>query len=349
MYEHYFRLTRAPFSLALEPDFLLPTAAHKEALAALAYAISSQKGFVVLTGEVGTGKSTVIRSVLRTLVANHGDSFRFSLIVNPNVSADDLLEFVLWGLGVRDIPAGRAQRLIRFQQLLLQAKKANQICAVIIDEAQQLSPEALEEIRLWTNLETSESKLLQVVLAGQTELDETLNRPELRQLKQRIAFRTRFSPMARREVRTYIDHRWNIAGGEPPAPFTPQAIEAVAFWSNGIPRLINTICDNALLTAFAAEAREVTAREVNEAAADLDFRVSGTIPLEPEQAYGRAAAYGRAVKEERVDRREQDAPTAAVMAAAANGNLPGKTPTFAPIGSEGVFKRWALRLGWGKS
>ena len=215
MYEHYFRLTRPPFSLALEPDFLYPTSEHKEALAALAYAISSQKGFVFLTGEVGTGKSTVIRSVLRTLIDSHGERFRFCLVVNPNLSSDDLLEFVLSNLGAHDLPSGKSQRLMRFQQLLIQARKAGQICALIIDEAQRLSPDLLEEIRLWTNFETSESKLLQIVLAGQTEFEELLNQPQLRQLKQRIAYRARFSPLTPEEVQSYISHRWSKAGGEP--------------------------------------------------------------------------------------------------------------------------------------
>jgi general secretion pathway protein A len=340
MYEHYFRLTRPPFSLALEPDLLLLTGAHREAMAALTYAITSQKGFVVLTGEIGTGKSTVIRSVLRTLIASYGDRFRFCLVVNPNLSADDLLDFVLSGLGARDLPAAKSQRLIRFQQLLVQGRKAGQICAIIIDEAHRLSPEVLEEVRLWTNFETSECKLLQIVLAGQPELDETLGQPQLRQLKQRIAFRTTLAALAPEDVRTYIEHRWSRAGGEIPTPFTARAVEAVTFWSGGVPRLINAICDNALLTSFAEEIRVVTAREVNEAAADLNLRASGTPPLEQEDAVSGAGA-GKIPDEAVPD------PDEPAMAAAVAGT--GHPPMFGAVDTDGVLKRWAVRFGLGKS
>jgi general secretion pathway protein A len=341
MYQHYFRLTRYPFSLALEPDLLLATEAHKEALATLAYAITARKGFVLLTGEVGTGKSTVIRSVLRTLVTSYGEKFRFCLVVNPRLSGDDLLDFVLTSFGERDLPPGKSQRLVRFQQFLLHARKAGQICAMVIDEAQQVSPEVLEEIRLWTNFETSECKLLQIVLAGQTELDDTLNRPEMRQLKQRVAFRATLRHLVPADVRTYIEHRWTRCGGELPTPFTPQATDAVVYWSNGVPRLINSLCDNALLIAFATMTREVTAREVNEAAADLNLHASGVPPAERVDAPPQMPA-------EAPDRGMERGPeTALVRSAAAASN--GHAPTFAAVTDNNVLRRWVLRLRPGRA
>jgi general secretion pathway protein A len=342
MYQNYFRLTRHPFSLALEPDLLLATAAHKEAVATLAYAITAKKGFVLLTGEVGTGKSTVIRSVLRTLVSTYGDAFRFCIIVNPRLSTDDLLDFVLSSFGERDLPAEKSQRLMRFQQLLLHARKAGQICALVIDEAQQMPPDVLEEIRLWTNFETFECKLLQIILAGQTELDDILNQPELRQLKQRVAFRATLSHLAPADVRTYIDHRWTRCGGQLPAPFTPDAIQTIAYWSGGIPRLINVLCDNALLSAFAMATREVTAREVNEAAMDLNLRQSGSPPVEPEDTTGTFPT------EAPPDKRIESGPEPALAqraVAASNGH----TPTFAAVEDNNVLRRWALRLRLGRS
>jgi general secretion pathway protein A len=262
--------------------------------------------------------------------------------VNPRLSGDDLLDFVLTSFGERDLPPAKSQRLMRFQQMLLHARKAGQICAIVIDEAQQVPPEVLEEIRLWTNFETSECKLLQIVLAGQTELDDTLNQPGMRQLKQRVAFRATLSHLVPADVRTYIEHRWTRCGGQLPTPFTAQAFEAVAYWSGGIPRLINSLCDNALLLAFATMTREVTARDVNEAAADLNLGADGMPPLEEADAVPEHPA------QEPPDK-DLICSTEPALAQSAGAVSNGHAPTFAAVSDNNVLRRWVLRLRPGKS
>jgi general secretion pathway protein A len=278
MYETFYGLTRCPFALTLDPDLLYSTPQHREALAALFYSIATHKGLLVLTGEVGTGKTTVLRATIQKLASAYRDRLQYALIVNPHLSSDDLLEFVMTEIGVPQISSSKVQRLLRFHDFLLASKRTGKISAIIIDEAHRLGPDLLEEIRLWTNFETENSKLVQIILAGQPELNELLNRPNLRQVKQRISLRVCLNPLTAADVQPYIDHRWKKAGGSA-APFTAEAIETLAHLSKGYPRLLNALCDNALLLGFASDERMIGPMLVRQAAQDLDLRPDSGKPL----------------------------------------------------------------------
>jgi general secretion pathway protein A len=267
MYAQYFGLRKNPFSLTPDPAFLFLTEQHREALVGLTYALTQRKGYVTLTGEVGTGKTTILARVLQFLPAA---KLHFSLIMNPTLTPSEFLEMVLLDFGVQDIPSSKAQRIRILQNLLLQAEKQDKVSALVIDEAHKLSPENLEEIRLLGNFEATDRKILQIVLAGQPELDTALRRTDLRQLKQRIAMRFHIQPLVKDEVSKYVRHRWLRAGGAEP-PFSPEALSHVAEVSRGIPRVINSLCDAALISAFAQKSTNVEEFHVREAAADLDL------------------------------------------------------------------------------
>ncbi len=268
MYLQYFQLQKSPFGMTPDPDFLFLTPGHREALAGLTYAILARKGFLVLTGDAGTGKTTLLARVLRYLPANRVSS---SVILNPTLTPAEFLEMTLFGFGISDIPASKSQRLIQLHSLLLKAAAENRVCALVIDEAHKLSAEVLEEVRLLGNFEQSDQKLLQILLLGQNELAELLNRAELRQFKQRIATRFSIGPLSAAEVEQYLRYRWTKAGASNTLPFTPDAIDRVAWYSKGIPRVINAICDNALLLAFGETKTIVTAGHVQQACIDLDL------------------------------------------------------------------------------
>src|SRR5450759_2733445 len=258
MYEQFFGLERHPFNMTPDPGVLFLTAQHREALAGLTYAILARKGFVVLTGDAGTGKTTLLTRVLQHLPAQR---IRSSVILNSTLSPAEFLEMAMLDFGLTDIPQSKAQRIFKLQQFLLSGYAAGQISALVVDEAHKLSPEVLEEIRLLGNFEFSDQKLLQIVLVGQPELAQTLNRPDLRQFKQRIAVRLTISPLSRGEVHGYVEHRWKQAGGAT-VPFDAEALEGIERWSGGLPRLINAICDNALLAAYGEGADTVRTEHV---------------------------------------------------------------------------------------
>jgi general secretion pathway protein A len=260
-----FGLRKNPFSMTPDPGFLFLTEQHREAIVGLTYAILERKGFAVLTGEVGTGKTTLLARVLQFLPSTR---LQFSLILHPTLTAPEFLEMTLLDFGVREVPSSKAQRLWKLQNLLLQGRREGKVSALIVDEAHKLSPEVLEEIRLLGNFEEADEKLLQILLVGQNELDELLNREDLRQLKQRVSVRLSIGPIAPTEVGQYIRHRWLRAGGEQP-PFSPKATADIAEASRGIPRLINALCENALTLAFAEGTSLVDARHVQAAIADL--------------------------------------------------------------------------------
>jgi len=267
MYQSFFGLTREPFAMTPDPAFLFLTGAHREALAGLSYAILGGKGFVVLTGDAGTGKTTLLTKMLRSIPPSRAT---FSVVLNPMLSPDEFLELALLDFGIQDVPASKAQRLILLREFLNESHKQGKSSVLVVDEAHKLAPEVLEEIRLLSNFELADAKLLQIVMAGQNELAKVLNREDLRQLKQRISVRLTLPALSRTDVEHYIQYRWTKAGGQT-HPFSHEAMGYIAQWSTGIPRLVNVLCDNALVLAFAEGSTLVTPKYVAEVASDLEL------------------------------------------------------------------------------
>lgn len=266
MYNQYFGLVEAPFSIAPDPRYLFLSQQHREALAHLLYGIGDQGGFVVLTGEVGTGKTTVCRCLLQQL-PEHAD---VAFIVNPKLDSRELLQSICEELGV-GLPEGNLtikQLIDALNDFLLQTHARGRNAILIIDEAQNLDVAVLEQLRLLTNLETSERKLLQLILLGQPELNTLLARPDLRQLAQRITARFHLSPLSRDEVALYIQHRLAIAGCRGQL-FGAAAIQRIFRYSQGIPRLINLLCDRALLGVYAGNGTAVDVAMVARAAHEV--------------------------------------------------------------------------------
>lgn len=251
-----------------DPYCLFRTESHREALSGLSYALLEGKGFVILTGEVGTGKTTILNRVLHFIPSTH---VVFSVVLNPTLSADEFLESVLMDFGIENIPGSKVHRLISLQQFLTKTQANGRTCVLVVDEAHKLSPEVLEEIRLLTNFENTQRKLLQVVLVGQTELRNLLNREDLRQLKQRIALRFELQPLSGDEVCQYMRFRWRNAGAEEDLPFETDAIRRIGSASRGLPRVINALCNNALMVAYGSGDACVTAAHVEQAIRDLDL------------------------------------------------------------------------------
>ena len=260
-----------------DPAMLYLTPQHQEALAGLMYAVQDAKGMVVLTGEAGTGKTTLLARTLQRLPAAR---LRASLIVNPSLSTREFLEMALIGWGISEPPQSKAQQLLLLRKMLLQAQADDQIVVLVVDEAHALSAEILEEIRLLGNFEQPDCKLLQIVMAGQNELNTLLNRDNLRQFKQRIAVRLKIEPLRGLAISEYIHFRWAAAGGAQP-PFTAEAYTRVAFSSGGIPRVINALCDNALTLALAEGAAVVSGDHIRDACKDLDLPDQGACEPAP--------------------------------------------------------------------
>lgn len=266
MYNTFFGLKLDPFRTTPDPSMLYLTARHREALAGLSYSILTRKGFSVLSGEAGTGKTTLLARIIQTVPA---DKAVFSVILNSSLTSAEFLETAMLDFGLEDIPASKALRLQKLQKFLIAQHQEGRTCVLIVDEAQQLSEEVLEEVRLLSNCELPHEKLLQIVLSGQPELENLLERTSIRQLKQRVFVRLRIAPLTEREVAEYIRFRWSKAGGGDAQVFDPQAIRAIAAFSKGIPRLVNILCDQSLILAFCDESRLVVERNVAEAAHDL--------------------------------------------------------------------------------
>jgi general secretion pathway protein A len=266
MYKEFFGLQKLPFNLTPDPAFLFLPLKHREAFAGLTYAILDRKGFVVLTGDAGTGKTTILNSVLNRLPV---DRVYSSIILNPTLTPSEFLESVLMDFGITDVPASKAQRLWKLQEFLALADHQGKVAVLVIDEAHKLSVEVLEEIRLLGNFENAELKFLQILLLGQSELDQVLDRQDLRQFKQRVALRLYIDPLATSEVEEYMRFRWSRAGGKEAPPFTPEAIKGISQWSGGIPRLVNSLCDTTLLMAYADASPTVGIEYVRKAAHNL--------------------------------------------------------------------------------
>jgi general secretion pathway protein A len=240
MYQEYFGFKTMPFNTTPDSRFFFPSSKHAEALASLIYAITERKGFVVITGEVGSGKTTVCRTLLSKVSPNT----RVLLITNTNITGGELIEVLCTRCGLRSEGMDKAARLEVVQRYLREQYESGQEVLLIIDEAQNLPADALEEIRMLSNFETETSKLLQIILLGQPELRRRLAQPELRQFRQRIVITYHLAPLDRREAIQYIFYRLKIAGGTEAVKFTRRAMDALFLYSKGIPRLINILCDN---------------------------------------------------------------------------------------------------------
>lgn len=255
MYCDFFGFSEKPFTITPNPDFMFLSATHREAFAHLLYGIDSHAGFIALTGEVGTGKTTVLRTLLTRL---DSEKYRSALIFNPGLTKVQLLSNVCAEFG---IVAGKRTGIAYLDALnryLLEQNSAGRTVVLVIDEAQNLKPEVLEQIRLLSNLETERDKLIQIILAGQPELNDILGRHDLRQLNQRIIVRCKLVPMGFEDTSDYINHRLKVSGSRIPNIFTNGSIKQIYKFSKGIPRLINVVCEQALLMAWTQESLSVT-------------------------------------------------------------------------------------------
>ena len=277
MYTEHFGFSDVPFSVTPDPRFFYANPLYHEAFASLRYGIESRKGFVVITGEVGTGKTTLLKIFMHSVESTIHTAFIF----NPKLSFTELLRFILNDLGISNSAEDRLTLMGRLNDYLIEQLKKDHIVALLVDEAQDLSDEVLEELRLLSNFETDKDKLIQIVLMGQPELDERLDQPGLRQLKQRVGIRCRLAPLGRHEIIPYMNHRLKTVGYEGKELFDRDAVERITLYSKGIPRLINVICDNALLIAYAASKRKVSAEMVEEVARDLQLGAPRPIKAAP--------------------------------------------------------------------
>jgi general secretion pathway protein A len=266
MYEIYYGLKENPFKVTPDPRFVYMGEKHREALAQLLYGVKESKGFIVVTGEVGTGKTTMIHYLLGRFDGNGHTKTAF--LFNPKLTVDDFLAYILDDLGIKPPQGGKAIQLQTLHRFLLEAYEKDQKVVLVIDEAQGLKPELLEEIRLLSNMETAKSKLLQIILVGQPELNHTLAQSAFRQLRQRINLRYHLRPLSRKEMIEYIEKRLRTAGGNTRL-FSEKAIREIYRRSKGVPRLINILCDNSLLNAYALDQKQVDEGAVIETARDL--------------------------------------------------------------------------------
>ncbi len=284
MYEKFYGLKQSPFGMSPNPSFYYPTPRHDEAWANLWCGIQQRKGCVVMTGEVGTGKTLLVRRVMNELDRT---KIRYAYLFNPKMTPDDFFSFVLADLGV-NVSGSRGQMLAQLNKYLLNICNQKSTVALIIDEAHLLSREMLEEVRLLTNLENSQHKLMQILLVGQPELDSVLEHPELRQLKQRVALRCRLEPLNSEEITNYISSRLQKARAasekENKTIFSHAALEQIRRYSHGIPRIINTLCENALITGYARQCPMISAEMIEQVAKDFH--------LEPQDDTDMTAANG---------------------------------------------------------
>jgi general secretion pathway protein A len=283
MYESFFGLTERPFDLAPNPRFLGLTRKQREALSNLRYGLTTPRGLTLLLGEAGTGKTTLIHTVLAEL---EPDRVECVLVSNPTLSRGEFYEYLADGFGLRaEAYQSKTQFLFALRRHLEERHLAGKLSAIVLDESQSLPDELLEEVRLLSNIETSSQKLLNVVLVGQPELSDRLNESGLRQLKQRVSLRCTVAPLSLPETAAYIAGRLRIAGAEPAAIFTREAVSLIHRISKGVPRTINVVCDNALIGGFAANTKPVPMSILLEVMKDFDLdtklaEVADVNPLE---------------------------------------------------------------------
>lgn len=255
MYCDFFGFSEKPFTITPNPHFVFLSSIHREAFARLLYGVDSHAGFIALTGEVGTGKTTMLRTLLSQL---DSEKYRSALIFNPCMSAEQLLSGICREFGVEADEQNRSGYLDALYRFLIDQNSIGRTVVLVIDEAQNLEPDVLEQVRMISNLETEQDKLIQIILAGQPELNDVLQRHDLRQLNQRITVRCRLSPMTLEDTCHYINHRLKISGSRIPDIFSQAAIKKIYHFSHGIPRLINIACEQALVMAWTCEARNVS-------------------------------------------------------------------------------------------
>jgi general secretion pathway protein A len=268
MYQRFFGLRESPFNVNPDPRYLFMTAQIQEALAGLMYGIQNRKGFILLTGEVGTGKTTLLNRLLDWL---RGQRVATAYIFNSRLEVNHLFDFMMADFDIPCESREKSHILLALNQWLLERYRAGETAVLIIDEAQNLSDEVLEEIRLLTNLETATEKLLQIVLTGQPELEEKLKRPQLRQVRQRITISCRTKALTIEETFGYVAERLRIAGvnGEP--VFSKEAIETVHLYSRGIPRIVNLLCEHSMINAYVDSLRPIPARLVEDVAREFNL------------------------------------------------------------------------------
>ncbi len=279
MYRKFFNLQTSPFGTSPDPRFLYMMPHTREALAGLEYGISERKGFTVLTGEVGTGKTTLLRSALGSLGQRRVST---SFVFNPLLDPLDFLEFVLTDFGLTPNSRTKSGMLLQLNRWLIERFRMQETCVVVVDEAQNLSWELLEEIRLLTNLESSSEKLLQIVLSGQPELEEKLRHPSVRQLRQRIFLWCRTQPLTAEQTGEYIAERLRIAGTTETI-FSPEAVQLIFTYSRGIPRTINLICEHSLILGYVEQIHLIPAPLIAHVAADLELDLQSFL-MTPSQA-----------------------------------------------------------------
>ncbi len=266
MYNAYFGLSDNPFNLSPDPEFLYRSPQHEEALANLIYGVRSRKGFIVLGGEVGTGKTTMLECLRDYLDSQR---IEFAFIFNSRLTPEQFFEMMAYDFDLNCDRKSKTSVLFALNSLLIEQAERGRTCVLIVDEAHNLEWDVLEEIRLLGNLENRQGKLLQIILSGQPELDRKLDAPNLRQLKQRIVLRCSLNPLTPEESTSYIESRLERAGMPHQKVFPPEVLEEVYKRSRGIPRLINLLCDNLLVTAFAMEKRVTTVEMLDEVCRDL--------------------------------------------------------------------------------
>ncbi len=267
MYQSFYGFKEMPFNITPDPRFLYLSPTHQEALQHLKYGVREKKGFIMLVGEVGCGKTTLCRRFLNELDPAHFDT---ALILNPRVTETQMLKAILTELGETKLARSQVDLVAQMNRVLLERIQQGRDIVLIIDEAQNLKFETLEQIRLLSNLETDQQKLLQIVLMGQPELKEVLAREELRQLRQRILVHYELRPLSLNDTRHYIQHRLTLAGSQGRPDFTPWALRSLHRASNGIPRIVNNLCDKALLSAYIRESDEVSYWDVRRAVREMN-------------------------------------------------------------------------------
>jgi general secretion pathway protein A len=265
MYQEFYGLDAPPFSITPDPRYLFYSNRHREAFEHILFGISQRSGFIQITGDVGTGKTTLCRAVLERL----DEGYSTALILNPVMTGIQLLRSILRELDLNDRGNDRVRLIERLNEFLLDRARAEEDVVLFVDEAQDMSDDLLEQVRLLSNLETDDRKLLQIVLIGQPELRSRLERDELRQLRQRITVRYHLGPISRQETESYIQHRLRVAGGNGRPTFSPAAIRAIHRHSGGIPRLINAVCDKTLLCGYVEGRDHLCWRQVRRAIRDL--------------------------------------------------------------------------------